>query len=79
MKGMLAPKYRDVDLGRAEVRQVYKISSVGTIAGLLCTWTASSPGTPRSACVRDGIVVAEDKMSSLQALQGRCQGSGQGL
>ena len=33
MKGMLAPKYRDVDLGRAEVRLVYKISSVGTVAG----------------------------------------------
>ncbi|MBR3418322.1 MAG: translation initiation factor IF-2, partial [Oscillospiraceae bacterium] len=33
MKGMLAPKYRDVDMGRAEVRQVYHISSVGTVAG----------------------------------------------
>ena len=33
MKGMLAPKYREVVLGRVEVRQVYKISSAGTIAG----------------------------------------------
>jgi translation initiation factor IF-2 len=30
---MLSPKFRDVDLGRAEVRQVYKISNVGTVAG----------------------------------------------
>ena len=36
MKGMLAPKTREVMHGRIEVRQVYKISNVGTIAGLLC-------------------------------------------
>ena len=33
MKGMLAPKYREVVLGHAEVRQTYKVSSVGTVAG----------------------------------------------
>ena len=33
MKGMLAPKYREVVLGHAEVRQTYKVSGVGTVAG----------------------------------------------
>lgn len=37
MRGMRAPKYRDVDTGTAEVREVYKISSAGTIAGSLVT------------------------------------------
>ena len=65
MKGMLAPKYRDVELGRMEVRQVYKISNVGTVAGVYVT----EGRVVRSAnirVVRDGIVIAEDKMSSLR-------------
>ena len=65
MKGMLAPKYRDVDQGRVEVRQVYKISSVGTVAGCYVTEGKVS----RSAMirvVRDGIVIAEDKIDSLK-------------
>ena len=33
MKGMLAPKYREVEMGRIEVRQVYKITNVGTVSG----------------------------------------------
>ncbi len=37
MRGMRAPKYRDVDTGSAEVREVYKISSAGTIAGCVVT------------------------------------------
>ena len=37
MRGMRAPKYRDVDTGAAEVREVYKISSAGTIAGCVVT------------------------------------------
>ncbi len=65
MKGMLAPKYRDVDMGRAEVRQVYHISSVGTVAGCYIT-----DGKITRQCqirvVRDGIVVAEDKIDSLR-------------
>lgn len=65
MKGMLAPKYRDVDTGRCEVRTTYKISSVGTIAGCYVT-----EGKITRACkirvVRDGIVVAEDAIQSLR-------------
>ena len=65
MKGMLAPKYRDVDQGRVEVRAVYKISNVGTVAGCYVTEGKVS----RSAMirvVRDGIVIAEDKIDSLK-------------
>ena len=65
LKGMLAPKIREVELGRAEVRQVYKVSSVGTIAGCYVL----SGKMVRSALirvVRDGIIVADDKVDSLK-------------
>ncbi len=65
MKGMLAPKFREVQLGRGECRQVYKISNVGTVIGGHVT----SGKIVRSAdirVVRDGIVIAEDKVSSLK-------------
>ncbi len=65
MKGMLAPKYREVILGTVEVRNTYKISGVGTIAGSYVT-----DGKVTRAClirvVRDGIVLAEDKIDSLR-------------
>ncbi len=65
MKGMLAPKFREVNLGRIEVRQVYKISSVGLVAG---SYVLNGKVTRASQIrvVRDGIVIAEDKMSSLK-------------
>ncbi len=65
MKGMLAPKYREVVLGRAECRQVYKISNVGVISG---SYVVSGKITRNAQIrvVRDGIVIAEDKMSSLR-------------
>ncbi len=65
MKGMLAPKFREVLLGRAECRQVYKITNVGMVVGGHVT----SGKITRSAeirVVRDGIVIAEDKMASLK-------------
>ncbi len=65
MKGMLAPKTREVVLGNVEVRDTYKISSVGTIAGSYVT-----DGKITRNCsvrvVRDGIVIAEDAISSLR-------------
>ncbi|MFV0351407.1 MAG: translation initiation factor IF-2 [Oscillospiraceae bacterium] len=65
MKGMLAPKYRDVEQGRAEVRQVYKVSSVGTIAG---SYVLDGKITRASQIrvVRDGIVISEDAIGSLK-------------
>lgn len=65
LKGMLAPKYREVNLGRIEVRQVYKISSAGTIAGCYVT-DGKVTRTADIRVVRDGIVITEDKISSLR-------------
>ncbi len=65
MKGMLAPKYREVFLGRAECRETYKISNVGMVIGGHVT----SGKITRSAqvrVVRDGIIVADDKVASLR-------------
>ncbi len=65
MKGMLAPKFRENILGTVEVRDTYKISSVGTIAGSYVT-----SGKVTRACqirvVRDGIIIAEDAIASLR-------------
>ncbi len=65
MKGMLDPKTRQVELGRAEVRLVYKITNVGVVAGCYVL----EGKVARSALirvVRDGIVLAEDKIDSLK-------------
>ncbi|MBQ3939585.1 MAG: translation initiation factor IF-2, partial [Oscillospiraceae bacterium] len=65
MKGMLAPKFREVQMARIEVRQVYHISSVGAVAGCYVL-----DGKVTRQCkirvVRDGIVVAEDQIDSLR-------------
>jgi translation initiation factor IF-2 len=65
MKGMLAPKQREVVLGMAECRNVIKIKSVGTIAGsYVKSGKIQRGGGVR--VIRDGIVIAEDKIASLQ-------------
>jgi len=65
MKGMLAPKFREAIIGHAEIRQTYKVSSVGTVAGCYVT-----DGKIQRSCevriVRDGIVVHEGHLASLQ-------------
>ncbi|MCL2052925.1 MAG: translation initiation factor IF-2 [Oscillospiraceae bacterium] len=65
MKGMLAPKFRNVELGRVEVRQVYKITNVGTVSG---SYVLSGKITRNAEIrvVRDGIIIADDRMSSLK-------------
>lgn len=65
MKGMLAPKTREVQLGRAEVRQVYKISNVGTVAGCYVL-EGKVARSAQIRLVRDGIVIAEDQIDSLK-------------
>ena len=65
MKGMLEPKIREVALGQAEVREVYRITGVGTVAGCYVT----EGKVARNALirlVRDGVVLCEDKISSLK-------------
>jgi translation initiation factor IF-2 len=65
MKGMLAPKFREVQLGRAEVRSVFKISNVGQIAGAYVL-DGKITRNAEIRVVRDGIVICEDKIDSLK-------------
>ena len=65
MKGMLAPKFREVELGRAEVRSVFKISSAGTIAGCYVL-EGKVTRAAKIRLVRDGIVITEDEIDSLR-------------
>ena len=65
MKGMLAPKFREVELGRAEVRNVFKISSAGTIAGCYVL-EGKVTRAAKIRLVRDGIVITEDEIDSLR-------------
>ena len=68
MKGMLAPVYEEVVIGQAEVRQIYKVSKVGTIAGCKVT-----DGCIRRDCkvrlIRDGIVIYTGKLGSLKRFE----------
>jgi len=65
MKGMLAPKYREVALGRVEVREVYKITGAGIIAGCYVT-EGKVERRARLRLVRDGIVIHEGAVGSLR-------------
>ena len=65
MKGMLAPEYEEVMLGHAEIRQTYKVSSVGTIAGCYVR-DGKVVRNANIRLVRDNIVVHEGKLSSLK-------------
>ncbi len=65
MKGLLAPKYRVEELGRAEVRQVFRASNIGTVAGSYVLDGRIVRGTTLRI-VRDGIVVHEGPMASLK-------------
>ena len=66
MKGMLAPKYREVVLGHAEVRQTYKVSGVGTVAGCYVQDGKLQRKDCQVRLVRDGIVIHEGVLASLQ-------------
>ena len=65
MKGMLAPVYEDKTCGQAEVREIYKISKVGTVAGCMVT-----DGIVKRTCKvevsRDGLIIYTGKLSSLK-------------
>ena len=65
MKGMLAPTYKEVVIGRCEVRETFRVSSIGTIAG---SYVTDGKVTRNSfiRVVRDGVVIFEDKIKSLR-------------
>ena len=66
MKGMLAPKFHEVVLGHAEIRQTYKVSGVGTVAGCYVQDGKLQRKDCQVRLVRDGIVVHEGMLASLQ-------------
>ena len=66
MKGLLAPKFRELILGHAEVRNTFKVSGVGTIAGCYVQDGKLQRKDCQVRLVRDGIVVHEGVLSSLQ-------------
>ena len=65
MKGMLAPTYKEVINGHAEVRQTIRVPSVGTIAGSYVQ-DGKILRSSQIRIIRDGVVIAEDKISSLR-------------
>ncbi|MDO5014358.1 MAG: translation initiation factor IF-2 [Clostridia bacterium] len=65
MKGMLEPTYSEVVIGNIEVREVFKISGVGTIAGCYVT-SGKITSKSKVRVIRDGVVIAEDDIASLK-------------
>ncbi|HHU22224.1 MAG TPA: translation initiation factor IF-2 [Clostridiales bacterium] len=65
MKGMLAPKYREVVTGHAEVRKIYKVSKVGTVCGCYVQ-EGKIARNSKVRVIRDGVVVYEGELASLR-------------
>ena len=65
MKGMLAPQYEEVVIGHAEVRQTYKVSAIGTIAGCMVK-DGKITRDAQVRVLRDNIVIHEGEVGSLQ-------------
>ncbi len=65
MKGMLAPKFQEAVIGHAEVRQTFKVSGVGTIAGCYVT-DGKIQRAAQVRIVRDSIVIHEGVLSTLR-------------
>ncbi|MBQ2926419.1 MAG: translation initiation factor IF-2, partial [Ruminiclostridium sp.] len=65
MKGMLAPKFKEVELGSAEVREVFRITGVGMVAGCYVTEGKMQRGA-QLRLVRDGIIIYDGTISTLQ-------------
>ncbi len=68
MSGMLAPVYQEVVIGQAEVRQTYKVSKIGTIAGCYIT-DGIAKRDSKVRLVRDGIVVYDGQLGSLRRFE----------
>ena len=65
MKGMLSPEFKEQTIGHLEVRQTYKVSAVGTIAGCYVT-DGIAKRDAKVRVVRDGIVIHEGELGSLK-------------
>lgn len=65
MKGLLKPKYKEVLLGKAEVRQIFKVPKIGVVAGTYVTEGKIMRGSD-ARVLRDGVIIYEGKISSLR-------------
>ena len=68
MKGMLAPVYEEMILGQAEVRQIFKVSKIGTIAGCMVT-DGKIVRDCKARLIREGVVIYTGQLSSLRRFQ----------
>jgi translation initiation factor IF-2 len=67
MEGLLEPTYKEVRLGAAEVREVFRVPKIGAIAGCMVTeGTITRKGDTRARLLRDGVVVHEGKIAGLR-------------
>ena len=78
MKGLLAPKFKETVLGRAEVRQTYKVSGVGTIAGCYVL-DGKIQRNAKARLLRDNVVITETKIDSLRRFKDDANRSRSGL
>ena len=78
MKGMLAPKFKETQLGRVEVRQTYKITNVGLVSGSYVLSGKVIRGA-QVRVVRDGIIIADDIIASLQRFKDSVKEVAQGF
>ena len=65
MKGMLDPEYKEVVIGQAEVRNIFKVSGVGTIAGCYVI-DGKITRSAKARLVRDGIVIYDGSIGSVR-------------
>ena len=65
IKGLLAPEFKEIVIGQAEVRQVFKVSKVGTIAGSYVT-DGKITRQAQARLIRDGVVIYEGSIDSLK-------------
>jgi len=68
MLGMLEPKFREVTLGRAEVRKIFKVSKVGTIAGCYVT-SGKIVRNAKARILRDSAVIFDGEIESLRRIK----------
>ena len=79
LKGLLKPEYEEVELGTAEIREVFRSSKIGIIAGCIVR-SGLIRRNAKARILRDGAVVADNvTISSLQAVQGRRHRGPRGL
>ena len=78
MKGMLAPKFKETQLGRVEVRLTYKITNVGLVSGSYVL-TGKVVRGAQVRVVRDGIIIADDTIASLQRFKDSVKEVAQGF